>query len=138
PDIGRRQDVREPIPADAPCNRYVPPDRLLDVQLRHRARPEVDILGKPEAHFREDGESLHELPEDVFVLGRQSRCRCRGQAGGCLAATHSRVHREAELLEGIWPSCTHKYTFRFSIEKSPSSLRLLVEAGLAGYATRGQ
>src|SRR5437879_5557434 len=110
--------------------------------LRYRntgsPRPEVDVLGKPEAHFREDGESLHELPEDVFILGRQSRCRCRGQAGGCLAATHSRLHREAEQFEGIWPSCTHKYTFRFSIAKSPGSLTLRVEAELAGYVPLGR
>src|SRR5206468_1133146 len=130
-EVDRRQDLQISIAEDTPRNRDVPPDRVLDVQLRHGARPEVDVLREPEAHFREDGESLHEFPEDVFVLRGQSGGRCRGQAGACLAATHSRLHREAKRFEGIWPSCTHKYTFRFSIVRLAGCLQAS-SAGPAG------
>src|SRR2546425_4340106 len=67
-EIDRGQDFDETVPENAARDRDVPPDGLLDLQLRHRAGAEVDVLREPKAHFREDSEPLHQVPEDMLVL----------------------------------------------------------------------
>src|SRR2546427_721231 len=91
-EIDRRQDLEEAIPEHAARDRDVPSDRLFDLHLGHRPGPEVYVLGEPEAHFREDGEPLHEVPEDVFVLWGETNGGGRSRTGGCLTASHARLH----------------------------------------------